>query len=157
MRGPLFTLALVAYIGTAVYSIGRVGSPTAAKPVAKATPAAVTRTTPQITLTSTHPAALATFYNEVFMASLQPVAGAALNYAGQLNGTDLRLCPLTKGKAERRRQPLQVEVADIGTTLARVAAAGGAINGKLTETARGKRLAISDPDGNPLELLQNIE
>jgi predicted enzyme related to lactoylglutathione lyase len=84
-----------------------------------------------------------------------PAYGTSL-HEGTLGGLQLLLCPneIARVNAEQNRHQLKFHVENIADSLKRVVAAGGSVQGEVTEFAGEKIVAVRDPDGNTIELAE---
>lgn len=157
MKRPLLFLFFVCYAAAAIYSVGRTGS-SAAKFKATFKPPRLTSN--RLMLTTSDLPAMVRFYNEVFAADLQPVeperAGVLDCQQGNLSGVTFVLCSTQKGKAKviAQRVPLRFTVSDLAEARQRVEIAGGQVEDDAVEQAETGTVTVRDPDGNPLELIQ---
>lgn len=111
----------------------------------------------RIALAVTAPEKMQQFYNQVFQANLKAVeTPSGTFYQGQLGNLALTLVPnsVAQIKAEQNRHQLSFWVDNLDASLRKVEAAGGKVMNEMIEGAEGKLVAISDPDGNTLELMQ---
>lgn len=154
MKGLFVLFAFLTYAGMAAYSLGTMNT-RASSPAAKSAFSLATKAESRVMLVTANLSEMVSFYNEVFGAGLQPLdQSATTSYEGDLGGRMLRLFPKQNARGKQSRQRMSVEVSDLAKTLAWVAANGGTVDGKVSETATEKRLVVRDPDGNPIELLQ---
>lgn len=160
MKGPLLLLIVLGYIAVAVYSVGKTGS---SKASLKTSFAPVHMSLNRVTLATTNMTAMVRFYNEVFGAELEPApqygATTPAFHQGNLAGVNLLLCPnqIAGVKAAQNRHQLRFAVTDIETAVQTVQAAGGKVDGKITEQHSEKRIAVRDPDGNTIEFTQSTK
>ena len=98
------------------------------------------------------------FYNQVFKAELQPLpTEAGTFYHGQIGQLALTFVPnsLAQVEATQNRHQLSFLVADIKAVIADAADAGGQQVGELNIGSEGTIGAVSDPDGNTIELFES--
>ena len=100
---------------------------------------------------------MVSFYNQVFDAQFQAIeTGGGTFYAGQLAGLALTLIPneVAQVDAKQNRQQLTFVVANLEEVLSKAVQAGGKKLVETLESPEGKQAAITDPDGNTIEFLE---
>jgi predicted enzyme related to lactoylglutathione lyase len=156
MKRPLLLLIVLGYIAVAVYSVGRTSSKASLRTSFALSPISLNR----VTLATTNMGEMVRFYNEVFGAELKPApqygSTTPAFHQGTLAGINLLLCPnqIARIKAIENRHQLRFAVIDIEAAIQFVQAAGGKVDGKVTEQQGEKMIAVRDPDGNTIELIQ---
>ncbi len=115
----------------------------------------------RVTIAVTHLDAMVRFYNEVFDAELVAIRtfGTHRFFSGKLAGVDLLLCPneIAGVAAQQNRQQFRIAVDDLDGALAKVLEAGGQQKGDLQRENSSRVIAVMDPDGNTLELIQHFQ
>ncbi len=114
----------------------------------------------RITLAITKMDSMVAFYNAVFDAALQPLEpmNGFKFYRGKLAGIELLFCPneIAEVVAERNRHQLRFVVHDVDGMRLKAIQSGGAVLDDETVSATRKSGSISDPEGNTIELIQNL-
>jgi predicted enzyme related to lactoylglutathione lyase len=157
MKRPLLLLIMLGYIAVAVYSVGKTGD---SKASLKTSVVPASASLNRVTLTTTNMTTMVRFYNEVFGAELEPAPQYGTTtpafHQGNLAGINLLLCPnqVARAKAAQNRHQLRFVVADIEAASHAVRAAGGKVDGNITEKQGEKLIAVRDPDGNTIEFTQ---
>jgi predicted enzyme related to lactoylglutathione lyase len=160
MKRPLLLLIMLGYIAVAVYSVGKTGD---SKASLKTSVVPASASLNRVTLTTTNMIMMVRFYNEVFGAELEPAPQYGVTtpafHQGNLAGINLLLCPnqVARVKAAQNRHQLRFVVADIEAASQAVRAAGGKVDGNITEQQGEKLIAVRDPDGNTIEFTQAIK
>ncbi|MFC1407036.1 MULTISPECIES: VOC family protein [Streptacidiphilus] len=114
-----------------------------------------------VILTAHHDVLLG-FYTKLFGAEeifRVPAEGPAFYLGLRIGDTDLGLVAKeeTPEAAAAPRILLSIAVDDVDETLGRVEALGGSVNGGPNDMPWGQRVAhILDPDGNPVNLTQDV-
>jgi predicted enzyme related to lactoylglutathione lyase len=114
----------------------------------------------RITIAITQMDAMVAFYNAVFDAGLQPLEpmNGFQFYKGRLAGIELLFCPneIAEVVAERNRHQLRFVVDDVDGMRLKASQSGGGVLDDQTLTTTRKSGSISDPEGNTIELIQNL-
>ena len=113
----------------------------------------------KITIAPVETEKMVRFYDAVFNTQLRPfeAMGTTL-YNGQLAGVPLLFCPndILDIKAEKNRQQLSFSVENFDSFVQTALENGGELLGDIQEGPQGKVCGITDPDGNSIEIVENI-
>ncbi|QQS31103.1 MAG: hypothetical protein IPM47_09375 [Sphingobacteriales bacterium] len=114
----------------------------------------------KITLASTDIESMVLFYSQVFSCKFVPkqAYGTTL-YAGKILGLNLLLCPneIAGVKAEQSRHQFEFKVPDLEETIELCISNCGRLLGEVFVKEQQKTATITDPDGNTLVFIQNLQ
>jgi predicted enzyme related to lactoylglutathione lyase len=111
----------------------------------------------KFTIAVTHMEKMVKFYNTVLDTQLKAIEGSPF-YAGQLADTELLFCPnfITEIKADKNRIQFRLIVDDLEEIVNKARTSGGSEYGDCVKTEQVINWAISDPDGNSIEIIQYL-
>ena len=111
----------------------------------------------KFTIAITNMPEMVEFYNNVFDAQIKAIESSPF-YVGQLAGMELLFCPnfITEIEAEKNRIQFRFVVNDVEAIVERARRGGGAEYGEQRTTETSINWGIVDPDGNSIELIQNL-